>query len=294
MPNVRGPQFQGVNLRRPTRGPSGPAGPDRCRPVRRRSSAPLLPTQAVFRQKPWLPWWLAIVRRAADPRCSSCSTCCWPRTSRCRSRRQQGRLGGRGEAARGAQDRRAKPRRVQEGPRNGHRAAAEGRRERREGRPRRRRLRRWQRRDDGAQARRHDDRRGGGGAPRGRPDGRRGQSQVAPGSEGEDQRARSRRRRRRVKEGTPINLFYPDPKAAGGPKAASAPSPAGRARRVPPPVAVTSRSRRRRAPSSRATPTSSSSWASSRSARASSTTSDEARSSRLIRRPARRWTRGRR
>ena len=24
-------------------------------------TGPLLPTQAVFRQKPWLPWWVAIV-----------------------------------------------------------------------------------------------------------------------------------------------------------------------------------------------------------------------------------------
>ncbi len=58
MPHVRGPQFGGVNLGRraldlnrlrlPNAGPATPA-------------APLLPTQAVFRQKAWLPWWLAIV-----------------------------------------------------------------------------------------------------------------------------------------------------------------------------------------------------------------------------------------
>ena len=59
MPHVRGPQFGGVNLgrralggldglRMPNAGPATPA-------------APLLPAQAVFRQKAWLPWWLAIV-----------------------------------------------------------------------------------------------------------------------------------------------------------------------------------------------------------------------------------------
>jgi beta-lactam-binding protein with PASTA domain len=60
MPNMRGPQFRGVNLRRPTMGlkalkmPGGQAAPEV-------EAAPLLPTQAVFRQKAWLPWWLAIV-----------------------------------------------------------------------------------------------------------------------------------------------------------------------------------------------------------------------------------------
>ncbi len=60
MPNVRGPQFRGVNLRRPTMGlkalkmPGGQAPPEV-------EAKPLLPTQAVFRQKAWLPWWLAIV-----------------------------------------------------------------------------------------------------------------------------------------------------------------------------------------------------------------------------------------
>ena len=54
-PHVRGPQLKQQNLRldqlkMPSRG-AGAAPP----------SAPLLPTQAVFRQKPWLPWWVAVV-----------------------------------------------------------------------------------------------------------------------------------------------------------------------------------------------------------------------------------------
>jgi beta-lactam-binding protein with PASTA domain len=60
MPNVRGPQFQGVNLRRPTLGLRALRMPDR-RPAPAVSTAPLLPTQAIFRQKAWLPWWLTIV-----------------------------------------------------------------------------------------------------------------------------------------------------------------------------------------------------------------------------------------
>jgi beta-lactam-binding protein with PASTA domain len=60
MPNVRGPQFQGVNLRRPTLGLRALRAPDRAA-APAVSSAPLLPTQAILRQKPWLPWWLAIV-----------------------------------------------------------------------------------------------------------------------------------------------------------------------------------------------------------------------------------------
>ena len=60
MPNVRGPNFQGVNLRRPTLGLRALRMPDRAQ-APQASSAPLLPTQAIFRQKPWLPWWLAIV-----------------------------------------------------------------------------------------------------------------------------------------------------------------------------------------------------------------------------------------
>jgi beta-lactam-binding protein with PASTA domain len=59
-PNVRGPHFQGVNLRRPTLGLRALRTPDRT-PVPQAPSAPLLPTQAIFRQKAWLPWWLAIV-----------------------------------------------------------------------------------------------------------------------------------------------------------------------------------------------------------------------------------------
>ena len=60
MPNVRGPNFQGVNLRRPTLGLKALRMPDRAGvPVT--ADAPLLPTQAIFRQKPWLPWWLSIV-----------------------------------------------------------------------------------------------------------------------------------------------------------------------------------------------------------------------------------------
>jgi beta-lactam-binding protein with PASTA domain len=60
MPNVRGPQFQGVNLRRPTLGLKALRMPDRAAapPV---PAGPLLPRQAIFRQKTWLPWWLAIV-----------------------------------------------------------------------------------------------------------------------------------------------------------------------------------------------------------------------------------------
>ena len=60
MPNVRGPHFQGVNLRRPTLGLRALRMPDRG-PAPAISSAPLLPTQAIFRQKAWLPWWLTIV-----------------------------------------------------------------------------------------------------------------------------------------------------------------------------------------------------------------------------------------
>jgi beta-lactam-binding protein with PASTA domain len=54
-PQVRGPQLKQQNLRldqlkMPSRGGGAPP-----------PTGPLLPTQAVFRQKPWLPWWLAIV-----------------------------------------------------------------------------------------------------------------------------------------------------------------------------------------------------------------------------------------
>jgi beta-lactam-binding protein with PASTA domain len=59
-PNVRGPHFQGASLRRPTLGLRALRMPDRT-PVPQAPSAPLLPAQAIFRQKAWLPWWLAIV-----------------------------------------------------------------------------------------------------------------------------------------------------------------------------------------------------------------------------------------
>ena len=53
-PQVRGPQMRGMNLNlNNLKMPSGQAPPS--------FSGPLLPTQAVFRQKPWLPWWVAIV-----------------------------------------------------------------------------------------------------------------------------------------------------------------------------------------------------------------------------------------
>jgi beta-lactam-binding protein with PASTA domain len=61
MPNVRGPQMQGVNLRRPTMGLKALKMPDHGLATPAVSNAPLLPTQAIFRQKAWLPWWLAIV-----------------------------------------------------------------------------------------------------------------------------------------------------------------------------------------------------------------------------------------
>ena len=60
MPNVRGPHFQGVNLRRPTLGLKALRSPDRAG-APAIPSGPLLPRQAIFRQKAWLPWWLAIV-----------------------------------------------------------------------------------------------------------------------------------------------------------------------------------------------------------------------------------------
>jgi beta-lactam-binding protein with PASTA domain len=59
-PQVRGPRVQAPRLKQqnlrldqlkmPSRGAGAPP-----------PSGPLLPTQAVFRQKPWLPWWVAIV-----------------------------------------------------------------------------------------------------------------------------------------------------------------------------------------------------------------------------------------
>ena len=52
-PKLRQPRVPSKNLRldqlkMPSRGPAEPA-----------PAGPLLPTQAIFRQKPWLPWWLA-------------------------------------------------------------------------------------------------------------------------------------------------------------------------------------------------------------------------------------------
>ena len=53
-PQVRGPQARGMNLNlNNLKMPGGQAPPA--------ITGPLLPTQAVFRQKPWLPWWVAIV-----------------------------------------------------------------------------------------------------------------------------------------------------------------------------------------------------------------------------------------
>ncbi len=54
-PKLRQPRVPSKNLRldqlkMPSRGPAPPA-----------PAGPLLPTQAIFRQKAWLPWWLAIV-----------------------------------------------------------------------------------------------------------------------------------------------------------------------------------------------------------------------------------------
>ena len=53
-PQIRGPQMRGMNLNlNNLKMPGGQAPPA--------ITGPLLPTQAVFRQKPWLPWWVAIV-----------------------------------------------------------------------------------------------------------------------------------------------------------------------------------------------------------------------------------------
>jgi beta-lactam-binding protein with PASTA domain len=53
-PQVVGPQARAMNLNLDNlKLPGGPAPPA--------VTGPLLPTQAVFRQKPWLPWWVAIV-----------------------------------------------------------------------------------------------------------------------------------------------------------------------------------------------------------------------------------------
>ena len=54
-PRVQGPRLKQQNLRldqlkMPSRGAGAPP-----------PTTPLLPTQAVFRQKPWLPWWIAVV-----------------------------------------------------------------------------------------------------------------------------------------------------------------------------------------------------------------------------------------
>ena len=53
-PQMMGPQARGMNLNlNNLKMPGGQAPPA--------ITGPLLPTQAVFRQKPWLPWWVAIV-----------------------------------------------------------------------------------------------------------------------------------------------------------------------------------------------------------------------------------------
>ncbi len=53
-PQMMGPQARGMNLNlNNLKMPGGQAPPA--------VTGPLLPTQAVFRQKPWLPWWVAIV-----------------------------------------------------------------------------------------------------------------------------------------------------------------------------------------------------------------------------------------
>ena len=53
-PQMVGPQARGMNLNlNNLKMPGGQAPPA--------VTGPLLPTQAVFRQKPWLPWWVAIV-----------------------------------------------------------------------------------------------------------------------------------------------------------------------------------------------------------------------------------------
>jgi beta-lactam-binding protein with PASTA domain len=53
-PQMRGPQAKGMQLNLDQlKMPGGQAPPA--------VTGPLLPTQAVFRQKPWLPWWVAIV-----------------------------------------------------------------------------------------------------------------------------------------------------------------------------------------------------------------------------------------
>jgi beta-lactam-binding protein with PASTA domain len=58
-PNVRVPKAKAINLSRPTLGLRALKQPDRgAAPAA--PAPPLLPTQAIFRQKAWLPWWLAI------------------------------------------------------------------------------------------------------------------------------------------------------------------------------------------------------------------------------------------
>jgi beta-lactam-binding protein with PASTA domain len=53
-PQVMGPRMSGMNLNLSSLKPGGGGGAAVI-------TGPLLPSQAVFRQKPWLPWWLAIV-----------------------------------------------------------------------------------------------------------------------------------------------------------------------------------------------------------------------------------------
>jgi beta-lactam-binding protein with PASTA domain len=58
-PQVRAPRAKAINLVRPTLGLKALRGPDAGEPAAQ--ATPLMPTQAVFRQKPWLPWWLSVV-----------------------------------------------------------------------------------------------------------------------------------------------------------------------------------------------------------------------------------------
>lgn len=59
-PQVRVPRAKSYNLVRPTLGLKALRGPD-AGAAAAAQAAPLIPTQAVFHQKPWLPWWLSVV-----------------------------------------------------------------------------------------------------------------------------------------------------------------------------------------------------------------------------------------
>jgi beta-lactam-binding protein with PASTA domain len=58
-PQVRPPKPKAINLSRPTLGLRALKQADRA--AAPATPPPLLPTQAIFRQKAWLPWWLSIV-----------------------------------------------------------------------------------------------------------------------------------------------------------------------------------------------------------------------------------------